>query len=331
MSHFSRSAPMRASLLAVAILAATLARGISVADAAWDAVRFDGDYYWTMNYVVLARVVEARKFADPSGDRLDTVIARPMGTLSGGFDAGKTPRITIRGFQAANGLHTGDVILAAMHDHLVAAKRPNTEAVYYTEDGPFPYMPHQFRAIEVVSGFADETVQETRAAIQKLRRKPEVKSGDTPQYWESHSVVFAEAETFAMAGTHAASYVFLIRGTLSGGYDPGKMPRLSLVLDFDAEHSVLDERAHAIEPGDKMLLLLKRGGSDGEWHFPIERAAFMPFCHDPMILAERHWNPQPRNTALEAIGSTLTEIQKRRPREGGGAAVSPHEIPPTRK
>jgi hypothetical protein len=330
MGRFSMPIFSASLSLAAAFACVIFAGGAWPAHAAWDGARRDGDYYWTVGCVVIARVAEAHRTVDASVDPLDTVIARPLGTLSGGFDAGKTPQVVIRGIGAADGLHSGDTILAALRDNAAALNRPNNEAIYFAGYGPFPYMPRGSEAIVRISGFSDESVQGTLKMIQKLRRKPEVKPGDTPQYWQRHCVVLAEAETISMARTHADSYVFRIIGTVSGGYDAGKMLRFSLVLGFDELHSVLDERLRGVRPHDVMLLLLEKDESDGQWRIPVERAAFMPFTHDPMIKANKDWGEQPNNAVGEAMDSTLSEIQKRRAGGTAGTAAQSRGNPPTR-
>jgi hypothetical protein len=316
--------------LAAPLLAAMFSRGI-VGEAGGSAfggwftftgARYDSDRYWEYSYVVIAQVTEARRSPDLSVD--DTVVVHPFGTLSGQFDVGKNAEVTVTGPQAAYGLRRSDMVLVSLSDPLVAFNRPGRRkieprpAVPYCVndvDDEFPYMPQGGLGIEKISGFSDRKVQRTLSAIQNLRRKPVVAAGTGSGYWRNHSLVCAEVADVKLARANAERYFFRILGTVSGAYDPRKAPKLSVVLDSNARHSMLDENVLDLAPHDIVLLLLETEGFTGHWHIPAERAAFMPFAHDPIILASRSWGPQPNNAVGEAIGSTLGEIQKRRVRE----------------
>jgi hypothetical protein len=312
----------QSAIVCAAMFCAVLSSGVGLARADWDGSRRDSDYYWTIDSVVIARVVEIRKPSDPLVGDPDAIVARPLGALSGPFDAGKTPQIVIRGLVIPDGIRRGGIVLAAVYDLSPAFRLPNPDAIYCADqeaNPPLQYMPGG-QAVVGISGFSDSSVGEVLEVIQKLRHKPAVKTGDGVQYWRSHSVVVADAEKADPAGDGAVRYLFLVRGTLSGDYDAGRGPRLAVVLKRDVRPMVLDERVMGIEPRrDTMLLLLEKSESDGQWRIPVERAAFMPYTNDPIIQANAPRWAQHCNAVAEAIDGTLHEIQKRR----GAAAVVP--------
>jgi hypothetical protein len=290
-------------------------------DFAFRAVRYDSDSYWEYSCVIIAIVNEVRP-SSAGGHLTDVIVVNPVGTLSGRFDAGRNAEIAVLGQNAAYGLRKGDTVLMALFDPSAAHResrkavvRPRATLPYLADEDPFPYMPQDDLGIEKITGFSDEKVQHTLAAIQALRKKPEVNAGTGSRYWDGHSVVCADVETVGAAQGQAERYDFRILGTVSGCCDPGTTRKLSVVLDSGARHSMLDERVLDLQPHDTVLLMLEREGLTGCWHIPEERAAFMPFTHDPIITASRSWGPQPNNAVGEAIDSMLGEIQKRRVRE----------------
>jgi hypothetical protein len=291
------------------------------------AARYDSDSYWTDNCVVIARIVEVRTSAQQFSD--NAVVIRPLGTLSGRFDAGKNLRINVKGSFPVTRLHNGDTTLISLLNPRVSRPEAAIAEPYLIDDPPFPYMPEEYDAAEIITGFSDPKVQDTLSRIQKLRRKPTVNQGEGLAYWRCHSVVYAKVGGASRQVNRLQCYTFFVLGSLSGGYDAGKTSKISIVLDDDTTLRMLDERVRQIHAGDTVLLLCAEDASNGHWYIPEERAAFMPFTHDPIIHVSTggEFVFYPNKGVGETIDGALREIRKRRVGQETRAPGREHAAP----
>ena len=136
--------------------------------------------FWETCSVALAEIIS------PRGGASYDVLLRPLGTLSGAFDASRIRRLPadLPLLWAGTGPHVFPRVSGRL---LLMALCKGTDG-YALASGKLPFMRDSRESIEVVKGFSDPQVEATLKAIQ------EVRNGEKPAYWSSHAVVLAEVK-----------------------------------------------------------------------------------------------------------------------------------------
>ena len=251
----------------------------------------------------------------------DTMVLRPEGTLSGGFDAGKVSELTLAGLfnsagegaQSEYGIKAGDKVL-------VVLSRSERHGYVIPFDGAV-YMPSGQLPVAVVRGFADRRVLDTLSQIQQIRKKPAMDSGTGEQYWQDHSVILAKYGFLDLdLRQHrqgAWKVIVFPIGTISGSFDTGRFSKLALEWDYSLRDEI-PARRHM--PGDIVMLVVRNAGGSDDFHSPEGWSAFMPGIHESMRIVKS--DAVPKLSSPNEISATLAAVQKLR---------MPTSIPPPSK
>jgi hypothetical protein len=116
------------------------------------------------------------------------------------------------------------------------------------------------------------------------------------QYWETHSLIFADVLGTAESGGQSPQYSFDLRPklTLSGAFDAGKTPEVSA-------SAALKELGPSFKPtsiGPKAIVILVRKGDS--YSISPEQPAFMPGDHAPICTVTDFDDPKVKET-LQAV------------------------------
>jgi hypothetical protein len=251
---------------------------------------------WKSDSVAFAEILDVRKSA---GGGRDKVLLRPIGTLSGRFDASTLSDLTVedsRGWGATNekAITKGRTLLVVLE--------PSATDTIISPPGLYVYMPSRLDPLAGVDGFADPWVADTLQAIQDVREdernaKPppgaqphEAASRDQhPGYWSAHAVVFAEVRrvrapmagkvwrSLASIGVNESpvprdklSTVFMLpKLTLAGAFDAGLTPEVAAAADLKTFGPL-----KPLAAGDKVLVVLERVGNS--YRVAQELPEYMP-------------------------------------------------------
>jgi hypothetical protein len=273
--------------------------------------REDTDAYWACRCVIYASVAELRQ--SPHGEK--RMVLRPMGTLTGAFDAGKTRELEVP-FNQGFPTRVGDRVVVALLDTGSCYYIPPQGPQYILQDE----YPRFIEPLTVVDGLADRKMEAILATIQKIRSKPQLDSGESAAFWQAHSLVYASVKSVdSDQGTVKIDFQAL--GTLSGYFDPGKTAGVKFSCELGKIYFYLDESVgHVPSVGDKMLLLVRGDAVEGHWHVADMRSALMPRTHDPIIRVSTSGDPQADKLAREMINSALARIQDVRRTGSAGVA-----------
>ena len=262
------------TLIAAVLSDAAIGKGLVAeqGDAAW---------FWEDGGVVLAEVVTL----PPGGSVGNTTVVRPIGTLSGRFDASlyseKAVHVTNQG--QTFGWNTyphvkGQTVLVVLDNNRHLSLLSFRMAFMRESEEP----------MQAVDGFRDPQVEATLKAIQGVRKdecareqshpsqppygrtapKPEV-----DKYWSSHAVLYAEIKDVAGLDFSVAvkSFALVLRPklTLAGAFDAGKTPEISV-----RAHGGDFASCKVPEAGDKVLVAIQRDGDS--YRLAPENPAYMP-------------------------------------------------------
>ena len=168
---------------------------------AQSADRGNEDNYWRMYSVVLAEVLQVRESHD-----LREFDLRPIGTMSGEYDAGTQVDFSCRtAFHFSSHIpQAGDLVLVVVRDTMKYlrdgyATRGHSPS-YRISTQNAEYMPLPGLPLVALNETADRRYLATLSQIQRVRSKPFVCSGKGGEYWQDHSVIYAEVEVLNWAG-----------------------------------------------------------------------------------------------------------------------------------
>jgi hypothetical protein len=258
-----------------------------------------GAAYWNGHTVILA-TIEA---ADPLGKK--TLTIRPLGTLSGSFDAGETASLS---YHQSFGYATADIPTARKNILLTLAWNSNSGQYDGADSVRFmgaPYAPYR-----IVKDFADPSIVQTLRAIRVLRaneseltvpgKRVDGRTPDQAGYWRRHAIVYAQLDGVIQTGLEKTPprLEMIPALTISGTFDAGFTTNLSAHIDA----ANLGPHFQMIKSKDNVLVLLTV--ADGSYSVSTERAAFMPGDHAPICEVKDFDDPK--------VKDTLTAVQKLR-------------------
>jgi hypothetical protein len=130
-------------------------------------------------------------------------------------------------------------------------------------------------------------------------------------YWQSHSLIYAEIETNVASEQGASAQVVILRPklSLSGHFDPGKIPELKVRCQAKSLVSILK----TLHLGQMAIVLLVRKGD--EYDVSPDVIDFMPDDHSAISAVKDFEDPK--------VQSTLTAVQKLRDAKSKDAKSSP--------
>jgi hypothetical protein len=116
------------------------------------------------------------------------------------------------------------------------------------------------------------------------------------QYWETHSLVYADVAGTTESGGETPRYIFDLRPklTLSGAFDAGKTPEVSASIALKD----LGPNFKSSSIGPKAIVVLVRKGDS--YSISPEHPAFMPGDRAPICTVKDFDDPKVKET-LEAV------------------------------
>jgi hypothetical protein len=274
--------------------------------------REDSDLYWTYHSVIVASVVTVRRNSSES----TIIVLHPLGTLTGNFDVGTSREIEVASNSEFHAMPRETVVIYLWDSSIIGDTVSHCRFVIQDAS------PQVVKPYIIVTGLNDPRVENVLAMVGKLRSKPRVVLGGE-KYWQDHSLIYAQVSDVSLAHTSLA-IAFDVLGTVSGCYDAGEWPRLTDTRETDKLFYVLDESLDKVpSEGDRMLLVVQRDPTSGEWNIANERATYMPRARDPMTRVSRSGDPKANKLMREAVDSALARIRELR-RTGNTDVVPMH-------
>ena len=266
-----------------------------------------GAWYWRFHSVVLAKVVSVDKRVGDS----ETITARPLGTLSGRFDSGSTPEVTLsRYFETAYVWSSRKGRMPNAGDEvLMVSLEIDQHRAGYTDPGVTEYMPQGNLSVSIVAGFWDPDVAATLTAIRD-RRKDEspapprvdiVDPGRGAKYWARHSLLFVELKSAHGAEDGSIALEGHVFETIAGNFDAARLPELAVGGIPRTWYKGLD---HFPQPREKVMLVVEENwNGKGEYGPPERKPGFMPAEHCPFWIVHDRSDPIITQTvkAVEAL------------------------------
>jgi hypothetical protein len=116
------------------------------------------------------------------------------------------------------------------------------------------------------------------------------------QYWQTHSLVYADVAGVTESSGQSPHYVFDLRPklTLSGDFDAGKIPEVSALITLKE----VGPGFKSSSIGPKAIVVLVRTGDS--YSISPEQPAFMPGDHAPICTVRGFDDPKFQQT-LEAV------------------------------
>ncbi len=279
------------------------------AGSSWIPDRGNEPDYWEDHSLVLARVVGTKAMHG-----LESVALQAIGTLSGQFDGGEMPAVTVvlpqKEFWHTAYPHTGDTVLVILMGR--TERNRSTEGVvtevkkYGMRGYGAHYMPDHRSPMAVVHSTSDPVVQVTLSAVQSLRAKPRTDSGKVKGYWMEHSLIIGRVEYYepGIGGDDGPRIRLRPVATLSGDFDAATASVISVNWNNAMRGETTPRRPR---DGDKVLLVLKRNVSSQGWDSPECLSAFMPGNHESMAIVSGASDP--------IVATTLRAVQALRREE----------------
>ncbi len=202
--------------------------------------------YWEHSSVVFAEYLGAHAWNDPR--KLPGDLLRPIGTLSGRFDASRYQEALSVFFSRddfigsfppdARAKVKGQMVLVVLDDRVIGAGGVPFFGIPVTQTA---FMKRSYEAMEVVDGFSDAQVAATLKAIQNARKdetpvipardgdaQGRATQGAADRYWSAHGVVFAEVNRLTALKTEEKLMTVVLRPrlTLAGTFDAGLSPEV---------------------------------------------------------------------------------------------------------
>ena len=223
--------------------------------------RGDNAWFWRDGCVVYAEVVVLPHRSNASD--MAEIGLRPIGTLSGRFDASEFSVLSVKVEGGGRGYYVehyrpidvaleakGQIVLAVVEDRAHYSPEGG-----YVISGEAAFMRKTRQPLEVVDGFRDPQVEATLTAIQDVRMDETYRERISPSpspwgeggpfetgpdglvhkieadpYWATHAVVFAEIKRNDW-GTRAAVIDLVPKMTLAGAFDTGRESEIRVEAD----------------------------------------------------------------------------------------------------
>ena len=272
-------------------------------------------FEWQTYSVLLAEVLKPR----PLGRGGLKTVYRPIGTLSGRFDASEFSEVTAEFFNVG-ALHQrrevrGDTVLVVLLDQSTISEQTGYRLP--SGDEYFTYMPEPGEGLDVVDRFSDPRVEATLKTIQEARKGEDARARTSgvlrrwkarqPRaegYWSVHGVVFAEVKnvTGPNASEPLSKLVLLPKLTFAGAFDAGKTPEIAAAADLKKFGPAKPPAA-----GDKVLVVLERVGDT--YRVAQELPEYMPKVRDqrsPICVVKDFTDPK-----VAELVKTLKDLRKR--------------------